>query len=239
MTLNENNIEIIVVKDAKEGGKKAAEIVQKELENGLKVIGLPTGGTPETMYEEIQKSDLDFSDVVAINLDEYVGLAADHPQSYAYFMKEHLFDHKPFKETHVPDGLAPEAEETARYDQILADNPIDLQILGIGTNAHIGFNEPGSGFDDTTRKVDLTESTIESNQRYFDSVDQVPRTAYSMGMGSIMEAKKILLIAYGENKAEAIAKTVNGEITKEVPASILQKHDNIVFVIDEAAASKL
>lgn len=239
MTLNENNIEIIVVKDAKEGGKKAAEIVQKELENGLKVIGLPTGGTPETMYEEIRKSDLDFSDVVAINLDEYVGLAADHPQSYAYFMKEHLFDHKAFKETHVPDGLAPEAEETARYDQILADNPIDLQILGIGTNAHIGFNEPGSGFDDTTRKVDLTESTIESNQRYFDSADEVPRTAYSMGMGSIMEAKKILLIAYGENKAEAIAKAVNGEITKEVPASILQKHDNIVFVIDEAAASKL
>lgn len=239
MTLNENKIEIIVVKDAKEGGKKAAKIVQQELENGLKVIGLPTGGTPETMYEEIRKSDLDFSDVVAINLDEYVGLAADHPQSYAYFMKEHLFDHKPFKETHVPDGLAPEAEETARYDQILADNPIDLQILGIGTNAHIGFNEPGSGFDDTTRKVDLTESTIESNQRYFDSADEVPRTAYSMGMGSIMEAKKILLIAYGENKAEAIAKTVNGEITKEVPASILQKHDNIVFVIDEAAASKL
>ena len=154
-------------------------------------------------------------------------------------MKEHLFDHKPFKETHVPDGLAPETEETARYDQILADNPIDLQILGIGTNAHIGFNEPGSSFDDTTRKVDLTESTIESNQRYFDSADEVPRTAYSMGMGSIMEAKKILLIAYGENKAEAIAKTVNGEITKEVPASILQKHDNIVFVIDEAAASKL
>ena len=239
MTLNENKIDIIVVKDAKEGGKQAAEIVQQELENGLKVIGLPTGGTPETMYEEIQKSDLDFSDVVAINLDEYVGLAAYHPQSYAYFMKEHLFDHKPFKETHVPDGLAPEAEETARYDQILADNPIDLQILGIGTNAHIGFNEPGSGFDDTTRKVDLTESTIESNQRYFDSADEVPRTAYSMGMGSIMEAKKILLIAYGENKAEAIAKTVNGEITKEVPASILQKHDNIVFVIDEAAASKL
>ena len=239
MDLNENKIEIIVVKDAEEGGKKAAEIVQQELENGLKVIGLPTGGTPETMYEEIRKSDLDFSDVVAINLDEYVGLAADHPQSYAYFMKEHLFDHKPFKETHVPDGLAPEAEETTRYDQILADNPIDLQNLGIGTNAHIGFNEPGSSFDDTTRKVDLTESTIESNKRYFDSVDEVPRTAYSMGLGSIMEAKKILLLAYGENKAEAIAKTVNGEITKEVPASILQKHDNIVFVIDEAAASKL
>lgn len=239
MTLNEHNIEVIVVKDASEGGKKAAELVQKEIENGLKVIGLPTGGTPVTMYEEIQKSDIDFSDVVAINLDEYIGLEAEHPQSYAYFMNEQLFEHKSFKETHVPNGLSSEAEETVRYDQVLADNPIDLQILGIGTNGHLGFNEPGSSFDGTTRKVELTESTIESNKVYFDSVDEVPRTAYSMGMGSIMDAKKILLLAYGENKAEAIAKAVNGKVTEDVPASVLQKHDNVVFIIDEAAASKL
>lgn len=237
MTLN--NIKVIVVKNAQEGGKKAAELVANELEKGLKVIGLPTGGTPETMYAELRDNDLDFSDVVAINLDEYIGLGAKHPQSYAYFMNEQLFNHKPFKETHVPDGLADEATETARYDKIIADNPIDLQILGIGTNAHLGFNEPGSRFDGTTRKVDLVESTIESNKIYFDSVDEVPRTAYSMGLGSIMSAKKILLLAYGENKAEAIANALNGEITEDVPASILQKHNDVVFIIDEAAASKL
>ena len=237
--MSSNNIEVIVVKNAQEGGKKAAELVANELEKGLKVIGLPTGGTPETMYAELRDSDLDFSDVVAINLDEYIGLGADHEQSYAYFMNEQLFNHKSFKETHVPDGLADEATETARYDKIIADNPIDLQILGIGTNAHLGFNEPGSRFDGTTRKVDLVESTIESNKIYFDSVDEVPRTAYSMGLGSIMSAKKILLLAYGENKAEAIANALNGEITEDVPASILQKHNDVVFIIDEAAASKL
>ena len=237
--MRSNNIEVVVVKDALEGGKKAAELVANELEKGLKVIGLPTGGTPETMYAELRNSDLDFSDVVAINLDEYIGLEADHPQSYEHFMNEQLFNHKTFKETHVPDGLAEEAAETARYDNVIADNPIDLQILGIGTNAHLGFNEPGSDFDGLTRKVDLVESTIESNKIYFDSADEVPRTAYSMGLGSIMGAKKVLLLAYGENKADAIANAVNGDITEDVPASILQKHADVVFILDEAAASKL
>lgn len=239
MTLDNKNIKIIVVKDEKEGGKKAFELVKKELEKGLKVIGLPTGGTPETMYEEMRKSDLDFSDVVAINLDEYLGLEADHPQSYEHFMNEQLFNHKPFKETHVPDGLAPESEETARYDKVIENNPIDLQILGIGTNAHLGFNEPGSPFDGKTAKVDLTEETIEANKRFFDSADEVPRYAISMGLDSIMSAKNILLLAYGENKAEAIANAVNGPVTEDVPASILQKHDNVIFILDEAAASKL
>lgn len=237
--MRSNNIEVVVVKDALEGGKKAAELVANELEKGLKVIGLPTGGTPETMYAELRNSDLDFSDVVAINLDEYIGLEADHPQSYEHFMNEQLFNHKTFKETHVPDGLAEEAAETERYDNVIADNPIDLQILGIGTNAHLGFNEPGSDFDGLTRKVDLVESTIESNKIYFDSADEVPRTAYSMGLGSIMGAKKVLLLAYGENKADAIANAVNGDITEAVPASILQKHADVVFILDEAAASKL
>ena len=239
MTLNNNNIEIVVVKDAKEGGKKAFEMVKNELESGLKVLGLPTGGTPETMYEELRQSDLDFSDVVAINLDEYLGLEADHPQSYEHFMNEKLFNHKPFKETHIPDGLAPAEEETARYDQVIADNPIDLQILGIGTNAHLGFNEPGSSFEGKTAKVSLTKETIEANKRYFESADDVPRYAISMGLASIMSADKILLLAYGENKADAIANAVNGPVTEEVPASILQNHENVTFIIDEAAASKL
>lgn len=235
----ENKINVIVVKDEVEGGKKAFEFVKKELEADLKVIGLATGGTPETLYKELRESDLDFSDVVALNLDEYIGLGPDHPQSYHYFMQEHLFKAKPFKETHIPNGLADEAEETARYDQVIADNPVDLQVLGIGTNAHIGFNEPGSSFDSTTSKVELTEDTINANKRYFDSEDDVPRYAYSMGLASIMSAKKILLLAYGEEKADAIAKAVNGPVTEEVPASILQKHGNVTFIVDEAAASKL
>ena len=238
MSSNEK-IEVIVVKNSEEGGQKAFEIVKEELEKGLKVIGLPTGGTPETMYTELRNSDLDFSDVVAINLDEYIGLAADHPQSYAYFMNEHLFNTKPFKETHIPDGLAPAAEETARYNQVLKDHPIDLQILGIGTNAHLGFNEPGSSFDSLTEKVKLSDDTVEANKRYFDSVADVPKYAYSMGLASITNADKILLLAYGENKAEAIAQAVNGPVTEDVPASILQNHENVTFILDEGAASKL
>lgn len=236
---NNQNIQVIIVKDKVEGGQKAFEIVKQELEQGMKTLGLATGSTPETLYENIVQSDLDFSEVVGVNLDEYIGLPADHPQSYAVFMKEHLFNAKPFKETHIPDGMAEEEAETARYNEVLKENPIDLQILGIGTNAHIGFNEPGSSFDGETEKVELTESTIEANKRFFESADEVPRYAYSMGLVSIMQAKKIMLLAYGENKAEAIANTLEGPVTEEVPASILQKHQDVVFIIDEAAASQL
>lgn len=239
MTSNEN-IEIIVVDNAEEGGKKAFEIVKEELESGLEVIGLPTGSSPETMYAELRESDLDFSDVVAINLDEYIGLEADHPQSYAHFMDEQLFNEKTFKETHIPDGTASDEDKEAyRYNQVIIENPINLQILGIGTNAHLGFNEPGSSFESLTEKVELTEDTIESNKRYFDSADEVPKHAYSMGLASIMSADKILLIAYGENKAKAVANAINGSVTEDVPASILQNHEDVVFIVDEAAASEL
>lgn len=238
--MNSNkNIEVVVVKDAQEGGKKAFEYVKQSLEEGMKVMGLATGSTPETLYTELRNSDLDFSNVTAINLDEYIGLPGDHDQSYSYFMNENLFKAKPFKETHIPNGLASEEEETARYNKVIEDHPIDLQILGIGTNAHVGFNEPGSSFDSLTRKVELTEETIEANKRFFESVDDVPRYAYSMGLASIMSADKIMLLAYGENKAEAVANAVNGPVTEEVPASILQKHKDVVFIVDEAAASKL
>lgn len=233
-----NNIKVVVVEDKNAGGKEAFEIIKQELADGLKVIGLPTGSTPEQMYKEMRESDLDFSDVVAINLDEYIGLEPEHEQSYHYFMKEKLYNAKEFKETHMPNGLATE-EETSRYDEIIENNPIDLQILGIGTNAHLGFNEPGSPLDGLTAKVDLAEETIEANKRFFDSADDVPREAYSMGLGSIMSAEKIMLIAYGENKAEAIANAINGPVTEDVPASILQKHKDVVFILDEAAASKL
>lgn len=234
-----NNIEVIVVKDKVEGGKKAFEIIKDQLAAGLEVIGLPTGSTPETMYQEIVESDLDFTDIVAINLDEYIGLDPEHPQSYHYFMNEKLFKEKPFKESYMPDGLASEKEETSSYDQVIKDHPIDLQILGIGTNAHLGFNEPGSSFDGLTEKVELTDDTIEANKRFFESADEVPRHAYSMGLASIMSAGKIMLLAYGENKAEAISNAINGPVTEDVPASILQKHKDVVFILDEAAASKL
>lgn len=238
MSSNEN-IKVIVVKDAEEGGQKAFEYVKQSLEEGMEVMGLATGSTPETLYTKLRQSDLDFSDVTAINLDEYIGLPADHDQSYAYFMEKNLFEAKPFKETHIPNGLASEEEETTRYNQVIEEHPIDLQILGIGTNAHIGFNEPGSSFDSLTRKVQLTKETIEANKRFFESAEDVPVYAYSMGLASIMSADKILLLAYGENKAEAVANAVNGPVTEDVPASILQKHKDVVFIVDEDAASKL
>lgn len=232
------NMKIIKVKDKTEGGQKAFEIIKQGLNEGAEVFGLATGSTPETLYEALTESDLDFSGKIAINLDEYIGLEQSHPQSYHYFMNDKLFSKKPFKETHIPNGMAGE-EELARYDEIIENNPIDIQILGIGTNAHIGFNEPGTSFDSKTQKVSLTQETIEANKRFFDSENDVPKYAYSMGIESIMGAKKIILLAYGENKAEAIANTINGPVTENVPASVLQNHPDVVVIVDEAAASKL
>ena len=186
------------------------------------------------------KSDLDFSALTSINLDEYVGLEETNAQSYRQFMNDNLFNAKPFNKTFVPDGMATDAEaECARYDQIIADNPIDIQVLGIGTNGHIGFNEPGTPFDSKTRKVDLVESTIESNKRFFDKKEDVPTQAYSMGIGSILEAKQIILIAYGESKAAALKGMIEDSMSEACPASALQKHGNIYVIADEAALSQL
>lgn len=236
---SDSNMKIVTVKNKEEGGKKAFELIKEAYEKGAEVFGLATGSTPETLYAELRNSDLDFSDKIAINLDEYIGLESDHPQSYHTFMTEQLFNEKPFKETHIPDGLADEEDEIERYNSILERYPIDVQILGIGTNAHIGFNEPGTPFDTHTQKVSLTKETIEANKRFFESEEDVPKSAYSMGIESIMAAKKIILLAYGENKAKAIADTVNGPVTEEVPASILQNHPDVVLIVDEAAASQL
>lgn len=234
-----SNMKIIRVKDKEEGGKKAFELIKEAYENGAEVFGLATGSTPETLYAELRNSDLDFSDKIAVNLDEYIGLDSSHPQSYHTFMTEQLFNEKPFKETHIPDGLADEESEVKRYNAILERYPIDVQILGIGTNAHIGFNEPGTPFDTHTQKVSLTPETIEANKRFFESEEDVPKSAYSMGIESIMAGKKIILLAYGENKAKAIADTVNGPVTEDVPASVLQNHSDVVLIVDEAAASQL
>lgn len=231
---------IIRVKDAEEGGKKAFELIKEGIENGAQVLGLATGSTPETLYQEMVKSDVDFSNCVSINLDEYIGLSGDNDQSYRYFMNSHLFNDKPFKATYVPNGQAEDLEAECRhYEEILANHPIDIQILGIGENAHIGFNEPGTPFDAPTQVVELTESTINANKRNFEKIEDVPTTAISMGIGSIMKSKKVILIAYGEAKAEAIANTINGDMTTDVPASVLQNHPDVTVIVDEEASKRL
>ncbi|MBO0475840.1 glucosamine-6-phosphate deaminase [Vagococcus sp. DIV0080] len=234
-------MKIITVKDNIEGGKVAFDLIKEEMAKGnVTTLGLATGSTPETLYQEMTASDLDFSQMNSVNLDEYVGLEKSNDQSYDYFMKKHLFEKKPFKHNYLPDGMATDGvAECQRYDEIIAANPIDIQILGIGENAHIGFNEPGSSFEGMTSEVQLTESTIEANSRNFTKKEDVPTRAYSMGIKSIMQAKQIILLAYGPKKAQAIYNTVKGEMTEDVPASALQNHPNVTIIVDEAAASLL
>ncbi|MBO0448239.1 glucosamine-6-phosphate deaminase [Enterococcus sp. MJM12] len=233
-------MEIIRVKDAAAGGKKAFEIIQQAMKDGIHTLGLATGSTPITLYQEMMASDLDFSEMTSVNLDEYVGLGGEDKQSYRYFMNENLFNQKPFKETFVPNGKAEDLiAECKRYDDVIATHPIDIQILGIGRNGHIGFNEPGTPLDSKTSVVDLTESTIEANKRFFDKIEDVPTKAVSMGIGSILQGKKMVLMAYGEDKADAIAGMVNGPVTTDLPASALQNHADVVVIVDDAAASKL
>lgn len=231
---------IIRVQNQIEGGQVAFSLLKDEMAKGAKTLGLATGSTPLAFYDEIRKSDLDFSDMTSVNLDEYVGLAVDNDQSYHHFMQENLFRAKSFKESFLPNGLASDLqEETRRYDQVIAEHPIDFQILGIGHNGHIGFNEPGTSFDVTTHVVNLAEDTIKANSRFFDSIDDVPKQAISMGIQSIMQSKMIVLMAYGQGKADAIKQMIEGPVTEDLPASVLQKHPNVVVIVDEAAASAL
>ena len=233
-------MKVITVKNQLEGAKLGFDLLKEAMDNGAKTLGLATGSTPVEFYNQIVKSDLDFSDMTSVNLDEYVGLDGSDEQSYRYFMSKHLFNEKPFKENFLPNGKAADLEaETKAYDQIIAEHPIDFQILGIGQNGHIGFNEPGTSFEETTHVVDLQESTIKANARFFENEEDVPRQAISMGIASIMAAKSIVLMAYGESKAEAIKGMVEGEITEDMPASILQKHADVVVIADEAAAALL
>ncbi|MBD9865967.1 glucosamine-6-phosphate deaminase [Enterococcus faecalis] len=233
-------MQIIRVANAEEGGKKAFELIKEGMNNGAKVLGLATGSTPETLYKEMTASDIDFTEMTSVNLDEYVGLGGEDEQSYRYFMNKHLFDKKPFKETFVPNGKAEDLDAaSAEYEKIIDAHPVDIQILGIGQNGHIGFNEPGTPLDSLTHVVELTESTINANKRYFDKVEDVPTRAVSMGIGSIMKGKKMILMAYGEAKAEAIKGMIDGPVTTDMPASALQNHQDVVIIIDDAAASKL
>jgi len=211
------------------------------------VLGLATGSTPIGTYEQLirwyEKGDLDFSQVRTINLDEYKGLSPENNQSYRYFMNEHLFRHIniSLENTHVPNGLEPDPVKACNdYNRIIRENGgVDLQLLGIGLNGHIGFNEPGAAFEKETHCVDLTQSTIDANSRFFESLDLVPKQAYTVGIKTIMQAKKIVVIATGESKADIIAKAFWGPITPAVPASVLQLHNDVVLVCDEAALSKI
>lgn len=229
-------MEIIKVKNQLEGGKKAFELFENTIENGAKTIGLATGSSPIEFYNAIINSNIDLSDIISVNLDEYIGLDEESDKSYAYFMNNHLFNHKKFKQSYIPNALAKDIElEIKRYNNILKENPIDFQVLGLGSNGHIGFNEPGTNFDSTTHIVNLSQSTIESNARFFNSIHEVPKQAISMGIKNIMSAKQIVLLAYGEKKAEAIYKTIYGDVTKYVPGSILQLHPNVSIIVDNRA----
>ena len=233
--MEDKKMKVIKVENPIEGGKVAFEILQEKLANGAQTLGLATGSSPLEFYQEIVASDLDFSNLTSVNLDEYVGLDGDNPQSYRYFMQENLF-----KESFLPRGVKDNAEaEVERYNQILAEHPVDLQILGIGRNGHIGFNEPGTPFDSQTHLVELDQSTIEANARFFDKIEDVPTQAISMGIKNILDAKSILLFAYGESKAEAIAGTVSGPVTESLPASSLQNHPDVTIIADAEALSLL
>lgn len=211
------------------------------------VLGLATGSTPIGTYDRLtelyESKDVDFSQVKTVNLDEYKGLDHANDQSYYYFMHKNLFDRVNIMEenTNVPNGMEVDsAKECARYEELIRSlGGIDLQLLGLGHNGHIGFNEPSAVFEKQTHCVDLTESTIEANKRFFACADDVPRQAYTMGIGTIMAARKVLLVANGEAKADIVAKAFFGEITPEVPASILQLHKDAILVCDKAALSKI
>lgn len=233
-------MKVIRVENQVEGAKVALEILKEKLAQGAKTLGLATGSSPIEFYKQIIASDIDLSELTSVNLDEYVGLSEDNPQSYRYFMNEQLFNKKPFKESFLPNGVAEDVEvEVKRYNQVLADHPVDLQILGIGTNGHIGFNEPGTSFDSTVHIVDLEQSTIQANARFFEKIEDVPTQAISMGIRNILDAKSIILFAYGASKAQAIAGTVRGEVTEVVPASALQGHEDVVIIADKEALSLL
>ena len=210
------------------------------------VLGLATGSTPVGTYRQLvewyEKGDLDFSEVMTVNLDEYKGLTRENPQSYYYFMNENLFGKVNINKTRtfLPDGTEPDSKTACEnYNEILrAVGDVDLQLLGLGHNGHIGFNEPGESFSTETHCIDLSEQTIKANARFFETLEEVPRQAYTMGVKTIMSARRILIIVSGEDKAEIVKRAFFGPITPQVPASILQLHRNVTLVADEAALSK-
>ena len=239
---------ILVCKNYDEMSKKAAQMILSQVTlKPNSVLGLATGSTPIGMYKELvnmyNNKLIDFSEVSTFNLDEYYNLPKSNDQSYDYFMRDNLFKYINVADENIniPNGMVDNIEEECeRYDRSIKESGgVDIQVLGIGHNAHIGFNEPTINFERGTHLVDLKESTIEANARFFDKIEDVPQKAITMGTGSIFKARKIMLLACGDAKSEAIYNTVYGKVIPEVPASILQFHNDIVLILDEAAASKL
>ena len=239
---------IYKVKNYDDMSRKAANVISAQIiQKGDSVLGLATGSTPIGTYQKLiewyKKGDLDFSQVTTINLDEYYGIDPTNDQSYRYFMNQNLFDHINInrEQIFIPNGLEKEEEtECARYDAVIAGcGGIDLQLLGIGQNGHIGFNEPSAIFKAMTHCVTLSDNTIEVNQRFFEKIEDVPRKAYTMGIKAIVQAEKILVLVSGAEKAEIVRKAFQGSISPDVPASILQLHKNVILIGDDAALSLL
>ncbi|NFG61092.1 glucosamine-6-phosphate deaminase [Clostridium sp. CMCC3677] len=241
-------MKILVCENYDKLSEKAAQIIMSQITlKSNSILGLATGSTPIGMYRKLiemyENKMIDFSEVKTFNLDEYQNLPIDNNQSYHYFMDENLFNYINVKREniHIPNGMAIDIEkECIEYDDLIKNTGgIDIQVLGIGNNAHIGFNEPTVSFEKKTYVVELEESTRIANARFFNSLDEVPSKAITMGIGSIFESKKIMLLATGGNKAKAIYDTVYGKVTPEVPASILQFHDDVVIILDKEAANLL
>lgn len=241
-------MKVVVTKDYTEMCKQASRIFAAQITlKSDSVLGLATGSTPVGMYKELiqmyNENRVDFSKVKTVNLDEYAGLSGDNDQSYRYFMNHNLFDHININKenTNVPNGTASDLEaECARYEQVVESmGGVDIQLLGIGNNGHIAFNEPCGEFPEKTHVVDLTQNTIEANARFFNSMDEVPKKALTMGIGTIMKAKKIILLANGTKKAQTIHDMVYGPITPNVPASVLRLHPDVTVFVDEEAGALL
>ena len=240
-------MKIIIAKNYEELSERAAEIMLGVVKQNPKaVLGLATGTTPLGLYAKMisdhMENGTDYSQIRTVNLDEYKGLPKTHEQSYAYFMKKNLFEGLgiPDENTNIENGMATDTEEEcARYDALLEKLPRDIQLLGLGSNGHIAFNEPGTPFGSGTHVVTLAESTVKDNARLFEDISEVPRKAFTMGIKQIMQAKKVLILASGSNKAEAVYKMVKGTVTESVPASVLQLHPDCILIADEAAARKL
>ena len=237
-------MEIIIQKESAQAAEIGARIIARQIQDKPdSVIGLATGSTPVSMYQKLIEMDLDWSQVTTFNLDEYIGLPKEHPQTYHSFMWDNLFNHINIdaSKVHIPDGNASDIPgHCAEYEAaIVAAGGIDVQVLGIGTDGHIGFNEPSSSLASRTRIKTLTERTVQDNARFFDSAEEVPRHVITMGIGTIMEARTNLLLAFGDNKSAAIAGAVEGPITANNPASILQMHPSVKVCLDDAAAEKL
>lgn len=242
------HINLIVVENQEELGQKAADMIENLMRaKPACVLGLATGSTPLPLYRELVKREnsgiLNFSHVRTANLDEYKGLAPDHPQSYRRFMQENLFDHISInpENTIVPDGLAEDVEAVCKAyeEQIEAWGGVDLQVLGIGHDGHIGFNEPCDNFPVHTHETSLTDMTREANKRFFESLDEVPTAALTMGAGTVMAARKLLMLVTGADKAEILRKTLKEPVTPQVPASIIRLHGDVTIICDKAAASLL